>query len=539
MINTLLKILWIVGVLFAMSILSFASIVDYPVVKEQWKINIIGYTPQIINFWDIKVEYEIGFSNKINGYAHFIPLQLTFSQKIEAILVISTSRDEWKNRGDKRFYKQISINSEKLVQNNDGKFIFSDYFYKDKYGDNFHFDLQINTTKKELSVKNLRQYEESLYIVEKWTKVTDFPSDSKITSLFKLLQFNTVNIQKKEFSQNEIEILEKYVFQWWKLVVSKKNFEKYLQKNKNIQGYNEWCDKHTNCDYYNKNNIELSRIYKYGFWYIFLWIRENWLGLWRNEFRNYELNNLLIDTEIESKFVPFNIILGFIIIYFVVLIFIHFGLWKIFQKNKFYLLKAIPITSIVFLVTIMSISMYYRWFEDIENKLQVNYHLWDRVIEEVHILTFSSQWWDYNIDINTNDFSKQWGGFYRDDYRRNYSHQNISIQDNIITKKILWFNSAWLLKFQYNRVVEENNNQKLSKNSLSSFKKIEDIKKYISENITHTKEGISQTHYYDLGREFFNEISSAYVSQWETEYMKKYSFGWRKNKNIIIDIFYK
>jgi len=70
-----------------------------------------------------------------------------------------------------------------------------------------------------------------------------------------------------------------------------------------------------------------------------------------------------------------------------------------------------------------------------------------------------------------------------------------------------------LLKFQYNRVVEENNNQKLSKNSLSSFKKIEDIKKYISENITHTKEGISQTHYYDSGREFFNEISSAYVSQ--------------------------
>ena len=308
----------------------------------------------------------------------------------------------------------------------------------------------------------------------------------------------------------ELKILKNYIFSWWNLVLNKELFTKYFWKDKEIIKI-----KHTE-DY---------NFYKYWFWKIYLEDRNRYIPNNKNIFLSKdEAKKILIDNVIKSKFVPFNVILYFTIIYFITFLFINFVLAKKFKKNKFFLFYSIPAGALFFLIVIISISFYYKWFKDVENKIQINHHLNNKVLSQVFIANFSPNWWDYNIEIDKENYldTELNRNYY---FGKNFYKKEIVFNNWKINRNLLWVNSSSILYFNYYQINKNN----LSIEGWSPLKKFKTKLKLLNYFNIDNSEIINK----------HNKIKEIIISEKETEFMKKISFGWEKNKNLVIDVFYK
>jgi len=502
--------------------------------KEWGEYQEINYSNKSINFWKIKVDYNIWFKNEINQWINFLPINLKFSEKINWVLNIYKEEFYYKNWD--KYWKWEELHKSIKIQNTTKKI---SYFHKWENNYKYYFYLNVNNISKKLNIKNNEiYYSGELYIINSWKKLNNNISISEITDLFLLKQFNKIFIKKDKLLNLELKILKNYIFSWWNIILNQNLFNKYFWENKEIRKieYSKNCTDYDDCS--NWSNYH-KKFYWYWFWNIYIEKKYRYIQNNNNLFlNNSEIKNILIDKVIESKFVPFNIILYFVIIYFLSLIIINFIFWKKLKNNKFFLFYSIPSTSLIFLIIIISISIYFRWFNDIENKIQINHHINDKILKQVYIANFSAQWWDYEINFNKEDFSKILEEDYR--YNKNYSKKETSIENWIINKKILWFNSSGLLYFNYSKIEDSLSTKGF--NPLKKFSTKFELLNYF--NMTEdemTKNDIINFRGITSKEEEQknNKIKEITVSENETEYMKKYSYWWIKNQNLVIDVFYK
>ena len=517
----------ILTLIIAVFSIFYTNASDYWAFYDDKKYEEIKYSIPEIKFWDIKIKYNIWFKNEIWRKYFFYPIKLNFSEnKITWFLEIYNEKFKYENwwrvwQGEE-FYKKIEFKNTNKLET---------YFYKNNgnWYNKYYFYLNINWKRKKLKVENTdKYYDDSLYITT--NKVRDNFSLTNSNDLFILKQFYKIYLKKDKVSHIEFKTLQNYIFSWWNLILNKKLFEKYFWKNKEIikTKYSKDCNFYWNC---NKNHYEERKyFYKYWFWKIYLENRGRYIPNNKNIFLSEsESKKILIDKVIKSKFVPFDVILYFIIAYFITFLLINFVLARKNKNNKFFLFYSIPAGALFFLIIIISISFYYKWFKDIENKIQINHHFNNKILSQVFIANFSPNWWDYKLEIDKENYidTELNRNYY---YRENFSKKEIKFENGKVKRNLLWVNSSSIQYFNYYKISDKidfiNNASKTSSEWQEKFK---------------TK--LELLNYFDIDNSVFynniNKIKEITIKEGETEFMKKISFGWEKNNNLVIDVFYK
>ena len=511
---------------------------DYWVHYNPDKYEEIKYIEKNINFWDIKVKYNIWFKNEIWGNSLFYPIKLSFSENNTSwVLEIYKEKFQYK-RSEKiwqweDFYKKIIFKNTNKLET---------FFYKnnESWYYIYYFYLNINWKKQKLEINNIySNYDNILYITN--DKAKNNFSTSNSNDLFIIKQFNKILLKRDDISMKELKILKNYISSWWNLVLDKELFQKYFWENKEIIKikYTKDCNFYWDC---NDSHYKKSKyFYKYWFWKIYLENRGRYISNNKNIFLSEdEAKKILIDEVIKSKFVPFDVILYFTIIYFITFLFINFVLAKKHKNNKFFLFYSIPAGALFFLIVIISISFYYKWFKDVENKFQINYHLNNKILSQVFIANFSPNWWDYNIEIDKENYLDTVlnRNYY---FRENFSKKEIIFNNWKINRHLLWVNSSSILYFDYYKINKNSLSTEIF-NPLKKFKTKFELLNYFN----MTEEEVIQNDIINFRgmspkeeSEINNKIKEIIISEKETEFMKKISFGWEKNKNLVIDVFYK
>jgi len=238
----------------------------------------------------------------------------------------------------------------------------------------------------------------------------------------------------------------------------------------------------------------------------------------------------LIGSTIKSKFIPYYIILIIILSYFVIIIPVNFFINKK-VGNKLYFVYSIPIISIIFLALLVSLNILYKWFDDIENKLEVNIVMGKNIIRNGYLLNFTPTGWKYGLIIDEDDF--KWSkiglyGTYRNDNNEiNYLQQDnkISIQHpNVISSSIATYNYMTVQPYEQTYFDIQYDNKYTD---LGDFYK-DYVMDYDEDNKIYIDSTLSET------------IDYIWVTKETGDYLDKYSFGNNdSNYKLRVDVYVK